>query len=235
MSNRFFPNYSSYIITSRYGKRTHPVTGEKNKMHNGIDLTATRDGRTGQVDKIMAHTGGMVNSVGYNDTAGNYVDIRVDEDAIMTYRHLREPSHLKVGDMVDKGDIIGTMGKTGRASGAHLHWGIKQGGQWIDPAPYLDKDFPVDPDASAVRPDKPTKYLDFQLPVLKRGMKGGAVFALQALLIGYGYDLGPKGLDGSFGKDTKAALEKYQHEHDLAKDGSCGRATWTSLLGLEDG
>jgi peptidoglycan hydrolase-like protein with peptidoglycan-binding domain len=86
-----------------------------------------------------------------------------------------------------------------------------------------------------VRPDKPTKYLDFKLPVLKRGMRGGAVFALQALLIGYGYDLGKKGLDGSFGKATEAALKKYQHEHDLEVDGSCGRATWTSLLGLEDG
>lgn len=82
-------------------------------------------------------------------------------------------------------------------------------------------------------PVKPTKYLDFQLPVLKRGMKGGAVFSMQALLIGYGYDLGEKGLDGSFGAATEAALRKYQHEHDLGPDGSCGRKTWSSLLEID--
>lgn len=80
---------------------------------------------------------------------------------------------------------------------------------------------------------EPTKYLDFQLPVLKRGMKGGTVWAFQALLIGYGYDLGEKGLDGSFGAATEAALRKYQHEHDLDPDGSCGRKTWSSLLEID--
>lgn len=80
---------------------------------------------------------------------------------------------------------------------------------------------------------EPTKYLDFQLPVLKRGMKGGTVWAFQALLIGYSYDLGEKGLDGSFGAATEAALMKYQLEHDLKVDGKCGRKTWSSLLGID--
>ena len=93
----------------------------------------------------------------------------------------------------------------------------------------------VDTFGSAPTPagTEPTKYLDFRLPVLKRGMKGGSVWAMQALLIGYGYDLGGKGLDGSFGAATEAALLKYQLEHDLEVDGSCGRQTWNSLLGLE--
>ena len=154
------------------------------------------------------------------------MQIKVDSETIMVYNHLREMSELKEGDNVKTGEVIGYMGATGKASGAHLHWGIKRKGAWIDPTPYLDKDYPV---------AAPTKYITMELPVLKRGAKGGAVFALQALLIGYGYDLGPKGLDGSFGAATEAALKKYQHEHDLEVDGSCGRATWTSLLGLEDG
>ena len=231
MSNRFFPNYPSYIITSRFGKRTHPVTGEKNKMHNGIDLTATKDGKTGRVDKIMAHTGGTVDAVGFGDTVGCYVNIRVDADTVMVYRHLRERSSLEVGQAVQQGDIIGFMGATGNAKGAHLHWGIKHKGEWINPEPYLDKNYPVQ--APIPGGTEPTKYLDFQLPVLKRGMKGGTVWAFQALLIGYGYDLGEKGLDGSFGAATEAALRKYQHEHDLDPDGSCGRKTWSSLLEID--
>ena len=77
------------------------------------------------------------------------------------------------------------------------------------------------------------KMLDFQIPVLKKGMNGGSVWALQALLAGYGYDIGSKGVDGSFGKDTESALKKYQLEEDLEPDGSCGRKTWSALLGLE--
>ena len=228
MSNRFFPNYPDYIITSRFGMRTMKgVT----KMHKGIDLVATKDGRIGQIDKIMAHTGGTVCAVGYGDSAGYYIKIQADPDTVMVYYHLKALSPCKEGDTVRKGDTIGTMGATGNVTGAHLHWGIKRNGEWIDPEPYLDKDYPV----AAPTPGgtEPTKYLDFRLPVLKRGMKGGSVWAMQALLIGYGYDLGGKGLDGSFGAATEAALRKYQLEHDLEVDGSCGRQTWNSLLGLE--
>lgn len=81
-----------------------------------------------------------------------------------------------------------------------------------------------------------TKTVNVKLPVLKKGAKGGAVFALQALLIGYGYREIEKDrvleADGSFGGITEDALKKYQHEYDLESDGSCGAATWASLLNL---
>jgi hypothetical protein len=112
-------------------------------MHNGVDLTATKDGKTGQRDKIKAHTGGTVVGVGFDDSAGNFVNIKVSKDTIMVYYHLRDLSTLQVGDEVKTGDIIGIMGMTGTATASHLHWGIKKNGQWIDPAPYLDKDYPV--------------------------------------------------------------------------------------------
>lgn len=143
MANRFFPNYKTYRVTSAFGMRTHPVTGQPQKMHNGIDLVATNDGKSGRVDKLTAHTGGTVVGVGYDKSAGNFINIRVSKDTIMVYYHMRNLSTFKVGDEVKTGDIIGIMGATGTATGAHLHWGIKKSGQWIDPAPYLDKDYPV--------------------------------------------------------------------------------------------
>lgn len=143
MANRFFPNYKTYIITSKFGLRTHPVTGQPQKMHNGIDIVATNDGVVGQADKIMAHTGGTVVGVGFDKEAGNFVNIKVSKDTIMAYYHMRDLSTLQVGDEVKTGDIIGIVGKTGTASGKHLHWGIKKNGQWIDPAPYLDSDYTV--------------------------------------------------------------------------------------------
>ena len=220
MENRFFPNYPSYIVTSPFGMRDHPTDGVY-KMHNGVDLVATKDGKTGQVDKIMAHTDGTVDAVGYTSTVGYYINIRTSSDTVMVYRHLRDMPTLKKGEAVKKGQTIGTMGKTGKATARHLHWGIKVNGQWIDPAPYLDADYPVAP---------AVKYISLELPVLKRGMKGDDVRALQAMLVGYGYKIV---VDGSFGAKTEDAVLCYQEDHGLKADGSVGRATWTSLHGLE--
>ena len=238
MANRFFPNYPSYMVTSHFGMRDHPVDGVY-KMHNGIDLVATADGRTGQADKIKAHTGGIVDGVGYDKDAGNFVRIRVDLDTKMYYFHLRDMSTLTAGEVVQIGQIIGTVGQTGNASGKHLHFGIKKAGEWIDPAPYLDADYPVQAEP---KPQAPTqKDITFSLThrVLRRGCKGEDVKSLQRYLLGCGYYLGqdgPKrdGVDGSFGPATENAVECYQEDTNgiLDVDGVAGPATQKHMHGL---
>lgn len=219
MANRFFPNYDSYKITSRFGMRKHPVDGVQ-KMHNGIDLVAkSKNGSTG-TDYISAHSGGTVSAVGYNSSAGNYVRIKTASNVVMYYHHLKNMSHLKEGQSVKRGDVIGYMGSTGKSTGAHLHFGIKVNDQWVDPEPYLDKDY------------EGVKMIDLQIPVLKKGMKCETVGILQALLISYGYNLGDSGADDSFGAKTENALMCYQEDVGLEPDGSCGRATWSKLLGV---
>ena len=71
-----------------------------------------------------------------------------------------------------------------------------------------------------------------EVKVLKKGAKGNEVKALQALLIGYGYNCGDKGVDGSFGAATDKAVRAYQKDKKLEVDGSCGPKTWNKLLGL---
>lgn len=73
------------------------------------------------------------------------------------------------------------------------------------------------------------KTVSLALPVLKKGAKGESVKALQLLLIGYGAEIAA---DGSFGGATERALKAYQTAEGLASDGSCGRKTWSKLLGL---
>lgn len=73
------------------------------------------------------------------------------------------------------------------------------------------------------------KMIGMELPVLKKGAKGEPVRSMQYLLIGNGYTLEP---DGSFGAKTENALISYQEDMNLSADGSCGRKTWTALLGL---
>ena len=76
------------------------------------------------------------------------------------------------------------------------------------------------------------KTVTLELPVLKKGMKCETVGILQALLISYGYNLGDSGADDSFGAKTENALMCYQEDVGLKPDGSCGRATWSKLLGV---
>lgn len=77
----------------------------------------------------------------------------------------------------------------------------------------------------------PEEVVDVKVAVLKKGAKGDQVKALQALLIGYGYDLGVKGVDGSFGPTTDSRVRQYQSRNGLEPDGSVGPATWRKLLG----
>lgn len=225
MANKFFPNYPNYIVTSPFGMRYHP-TEKVNKMHNGVDIVATKDGKTGQADKIKAHTGGVVDGVGYDKDAGNFVRIRVDLDTKMYYFHLREMSSLTAGEVVQTGQIIGTMGKTGKASGKHLHFGIKKGGQWIDPAPYLEADYPVAQD-----PEKNDITFTMELRVLRRGCKGEDVKSLQRYLRGCGYTID---VDGSYGPATENVVECYQEDSDgvLTPDGKAGPITQKHMHGL---
>lgn len=216
MSNRFFPRYESYLITSPFGQRTHPITGIKT-LHKGIDLTATNDGVVGHPDYITAHTGGQVEAVGYGISAGNYVKLRVDEETLMVYYHLKNKATLPKGSFVSAGDVIGYMGKTGSATGPHLHFGIQHKGQWIDPAPWLDKEW-----------SRTTKMVSVSLPVLKKGAKGESVRSMQQLLDAKGF---PCDADGSFGGATEKALQAFQSARELAVDGSCGSQTWHKLLG----
>lgn len=218
MANRFFPNYPQYRITSRFGMRTHPVTGKPSTMHNGIDLVAY-DGKSSHTDYIVAHTGGTVESVGYNSSAGYYVNIKVSDRTIMVYYHMSKMPDVKKGATVKKGDKLGYMGSTGSATGAHLHWGIKQDGKWIDPEPFLDKDY-----------TEGEKTVNIEMTVLKKGAKGEQVKTLQRLLLALGYDMNGYGADGSFGGATDKAVRAFQKAEGLEVDGSVGKATWTKLL-----
>lgn len=116
----------AYAIGSGYGWRVHPVTGER-KFHYGIDIPAPKG------EYVRASHPGTVTLSKYSNTAGNYVVIETGAGYESIYMHLDE-RFVGVGDKVAAGDIIGTVGDTGRVTGAHLHFLLKNPqGAPIDP------------------------------------------------------------------------------------------------------
>lgn len=77
-----------------------------------------------------------------------------------------------------------------------------------------------------------TEVCTVEIKILKKGAEGDTVTAMQTLLIGYGFNCGEKGTDGSFGGATEKALRAYQKARGLSVDGSCGPKTWAKLLGV---
>ncbi len=67
------------------------------------------------------------------------------------------------------------------------------------------------------------------IQTLRKGSKGQVVRELQTMLLKLGYDLGPCGIDGDFGKATEAAVRSFQSDHRLAVDGVVGVLTWAEL------
>ena len=122
---------SGPVITSKFGPRG-------GSFHGGIDIRG-QDG-----EPVKAALAGVVKEVSSNPRGGNIIRLQHPDGTISTtmYAHLKEVSPLKVGDHVNAGDVIGQIGRTGNATGPHLHFeATNRKGQIIDPAniPWSDK------------------------------------------------------------------------------------------------
>jgi murein DD-endopeptidase MepM/ murein hydrolase activator NlpD len=106
------------IITSPFGYRTHPVTGEKRSFHNGVDLKAALN--TG----IYAPFDGVVKNIYINFAGGLQLIIEHTNGYTTGYAHLNSTNNLIIGSQVKKGQLIGYTGSSGQVTGPHLHYTI---------------------------------------------------------------------------------------------------------------
>jgi murein DD-endopeptidase MepM/ murein hydrolase activator NlpD len=120
-------------ITSVFGSRVHPITGEE-REHQGLDLGA----KAGQL--VSAAARGEVVRAGWNGGHGYQVVIQHDGDVTTRYSHLSRVL-VTPGEVVEQGDVVGAAGKTGMATGVHLHFEVWHGGEPVDP---LDEMGPTD-------------------------------------------------------------------------------------------
>ena len=104
---------SELVITSEMGMRDFALSPG---MHMGVDIAGPEG------TPLVAFSKGEVNAVGYDGGYGNYVVWTDDKQIEHFYGHMKNPSPVKVGQSLTKGQVIGLMGSTGRSSGPHLHW-----------------------------------------------------------------------------------------------------------------
>ncbi|RJS26919.1 M23 family peptidase [Corallococcus sp. H22C18031201] len=120
-------------ITAPFGDR-RSFNGKLQSQHFGTDL----DGATGE--PILAANDGVVVMTRENQAAGNTVIVHHGGGLFTTYFHMSRIL-VKNGAKVRQGDRLGLVGKTGRVTGPHLHWGVKVDDLWVDGQSLLKLDF----------------------------------------------------------------------------------------------
>ncbi len=116
-------------FSSLFGYRTDPISGKK-KFHPGVDLA----GRSGMA--VTSIASGIVTWSGSNQSYGNMVEISHGKGYVTRYAHNKE-NLVNVGERVEKGQMIATLGSTGRSTGAHVHFEVIRNGRHIDPHSYI--------------------------------------------------------------------------------------------------
>jgi len=118
-------------ISGRFGNQ-RVFNGVPKSSHTGVDIAAAE----GTPVKASGDGKVILNGKDYFYT-GNMVIIDHGQGLQTIYAHLKE-AYVKADDVVKQGDIIGLVGKTGRATGAHLHWGASINGVRFSPHSLLD-------------------------------------------------------------------------------------------------
>lgn len=128
------PFNGNFPITGAFGA-TGGAYG--NAKHQGVDFGLPAN------TPVLAANGGKVSRVGTQSLAGNFIEIDINGRKEL-YMHLNKIS-VSVGQNVSTGQVIGYSGKTGNATGYHLHYEVRVNGVAVDPTPYWQGSAPAAP------------------------------------------------------------------------------------------
>lgn len=140
-----FVSPSAGEIVLRFGEAKK--TGNKEELpSSGIEI-ANVEGTP-----IRAAADGVIEQAEYVPVEGNRIQIAHSDSYKTIYGHLKE-IHVEIGQTVKKGQLIGTMGSTGRSVGTHLWFAVEKNGEFVDPEAFIDftKSFGVPPAVEMMR------------------------------------------------------------------------------------
>ena len=124
-----WPTPSCYGITSDYGYRVHPISGEY-RLHAGIDIGAVYGAA------ILAADSGTVIASYYHWSYGNMVMISHGNGYQTLYAHMSSFA-VSTGQTVSQGQVVGYVGSTGSSTAPHCHFEIRYNGNYCDPKDYF--------------------------------------------------------------------------------------------------
>lgn len=127
-ASAFCSPLESGTITSAFGTRTDPISGETS-VHGGVDVSAVAG------TPLFAPCDGVVRVAAWDARYGHYVVIG-SGDAEVLYAHC-SALLCREGDTVRAGEAVARVGSTGRSTGAHVHIELIRGGERVDPLPLL--------------------------------------------------------------------------------------------------
>lgn len=116
-------------LSSYYGMRKDPFNG-KPTMHKGVDFA----GKAGT--GVIATGAGIVTWSGKRSGYGNLIEIDHGNGLRTRYGH-NDKLKVQVGDVVTKGQVVASLGSTGRSTGVHVHYEVLKNGRQVDPLPYI--------------------------------------------------------------------------------------------------
>jgi murein DD-endopeptidase MepM/ murein hydrolase activator NlpD len=116
-------------ITSRFGNRKDPISG-RTSFHRGVDFA----GKTGS--DVLAVADGLVTMSGSQSGYGRTVELRHGNGLVTRYAH-NQKLLVEVGDFVKQGQVIATLGSSGRSTGPHLHFEVLKDGKHVNPMQYV--------------------------------------------------------------------------------------------------
>ena len=116
-------------MSDGYGTRQDPFTGEE-RFHQGVDL-ACAEGTA-----VLAVREGVATAARRSDSYGVCLQLLHPDGTETLYAHLQY-LYVRPGETVQAGQVLGTAGQTGRATGAHLHFELHRQGTACDPSALL--------------------------------------------------------------------------------------------------
>jgi len=119
------------IMTGSFGRR-RIFNGQPRRPHSGMDIAAPEG------TPVLAPSAGVVIESGDFFFSGNMIYIHHGQGLVSLFAHLSK-INVKIGDKVEKGQVIGEVGATGRVTGPHLHWSLGLNQTWVDPSLFLSQ------------------------------------------------------------------------------------------------
>jgi murein DD-endopeptidase MepM/ murein hydrolase activator NlpD len=117
-------------INNEFGFRRNPFGGRSYEFHAGMDI----DGERG--DQVIAAANGTIIKAEWQGGYGNMIEIDHGNGLVTRYGHLSK-IEIEVGDVVQRGQLIGLVGTTGRSTGPHLHYELRLNDRAINPRRFL--------------------------------------------------------------------------------------------------